>query len=157
MAAKHRVHNDSPLGDAEAGAGAFVRVIELKGTADNGMSEKGALLAAVHRSKNSQHSLPWRLGLLPSVTPRLRGLILLNMVRCVPAGGPPRRRLVVGCMGTPTASLRLFWCRAGVHCVCVSLCGSEGGPGDDRPVCFLFHQICHRSSRVQPVLTQSAA
>lgn len=80
MAAKHRVHNDSPLGDAEAGAGAFVRVIELKGTADNGMSEKGALLAAVHRSKNSQHSLPWRLGLLPSVTPRLRGLILLNMV-----------------------------------------------------------------------------
>jgi hypothetical protein len=151
MAAKHRVHNDSPLGDAEAGAGAFVRVIELKGTADNGMSEKGALLAAVHRSKNSQHGLPWRLGLLPSVTPRLRGLILLNMVRCVPAGGPPRCRLLVGCASG------FLWCRAGVHSVCVSLCGSEGGPGDDRPVCFLFHQICHRSSRVQPVLTQSAA
>lgn len=79
MAAKPRYLDPSHSpkgGDPEAGA--FVRIIEMIGSGENGSVEKVERSGA--RLKH-QHSFPFRV-LVPlvAVSPRLRGLILLNLV-----------------------------------------------------------------------------
>jgi hypothetical protein len=76
MATKHRLHSD-PAGDPEVGA--LVRIIELKSAGENGGLEKATPHASGHRLKHQQQ-FPWRVMVPLAVSPRLRGLILLNMV-----------------------------------------------------------------------------
>lgn len=76
---RHLELSTSPkLGDAEAGA--FVRIIEMNGLkkgGENGLEKVERTVG--HRLK--QHSFfPWRVLVPLNVTPRLRGLILLNLV-----------------------------------------------------------------------------
>lgn len=87
--------------DPEA-PGAYVRIIEMAASAkgvEPGLLEKGERAAGRLR----HHSFPWRVLLPVTVSPRLRGLILLNLVRAqgrwpvaaasaaaqLPAGCPP--------------------------------------------------------------------
>lgn len=65
--------------DPEA-PGAYVRIIEMAASAkgvEPGLLEKGE--RSVGRLRH--HSFPWRVLLPVTVSPRLRGLILLNLVR----------------------------------------------------------------------------
>lgn len=60
--------------------GAYVRIIEMAASAkgvEPGLLEKGERTTGRLR----HHSFPWRVLLPVTVSPRLRGLILLNLVR----------------------------------------------------------------------------
>ena len=67
-------------GDPEAGA--WVRVIEMKATgADGSLLEKGGQARGGLRHAPGHAAFPWRCLVPLPVSPRLRGLILLNLVR----------------------------------------------------------------------------
>ena len=95
MAARHAKNSEPTTprlsgGDPEAGA--FVRIIEMKSSGGGDNAEKGErpLLRLKQRGV-----FPWGV-LVPlkcSVSPRLRGLILLNLVRLGDRGQVPAMRL----------------------------------------------------------------
>ena len=81
---RHAPKPSSPkLSNKDPEAGAYVRIIEMAASAKSGseagLLEKGERLGG--RLKHP-HSFPWRVLLPVTVSPRLRGLILLNLVRC---------------------------------------------------------------------------
>lgn len=74
---RHAPKPGSPrAGDPEAGA--FVKIIEMV-NGKGGVESTGLLEKVGPRLKH--HSFPWRVLLPVSMSPRLRGLILLNLVR----------------------------------------------------------------------------
>lgn len=86
MASRHAAPKQAELpgklpGKGEGELKHYVRIIEMAASAktsdDAGLLEKGE--RGVPRLKH--HSFPWRVLLPVSVSPRLRGLILLNLVR----------------------------------------------------------------------------
>lgn len=73
----------SPFGKNDSDS-AWVRVIELQASGEYGLLPEKQQAAQgragkLHRTTSSQAAFPWRV-LVPRVPPRLRGLLLLNLV-----------------------------------------------------------------------------
>ena len=162
----------------------WVRVIELQASPDGALlpEYKQAPAAAPRARLHSQH-FAWRV-LVPRVSPRLRGLLLLNLVS---ARGLPRLRVAPPPPAAPRASspspparARSLLCRpaagraaarsctlpcppprppprAGVPGLRQRLCGAQGEPAGRRPVCLLQPALRHRGRHVQPLLPPGAA
>ena len=94
MASRHKPSEPGTpaLGDPElAGAGAGVRVIELKSSGED--AEKGEKPLLRVAGKHRGPSFPWSVRVPLNISPRLRGLILLNLVRRRRPPGMPRPSL----------------------------------------------------------------
>lgn len=175
MAPRHKLpEQNSPRGDPElAGAGAFVKVIELASSKSTGENADKADKQMLRHSGKHHRSFPWSVRVPLAFSPRLRGLLLLNLVSCrrvvagayalIIAGPPATCRLphVVVWRNTQQQTMPICFLLsiplAGVPCLRIRICGTEGNAGECGPLCVLLRALRHCSSGVQPLYAQSHA